>query len=61
MQRVEHHLATTSTAGGAENAEAAQLLNRCDQLLEHYRDLTTDRIRDTSADRSRGRDRGLEL
>jgi conjugative relaxase-like TrwC/TraI family protein len=49
IDRVEHHLATTSS-GGPDRQQAAELLQRRRQTVEHYRHLTAD------PDRSRERD-----
>jgi hypothetical protein len=59
LARAEQHLATASTQD-AHHAEAAELLRRRDQLIDHHRHLAgTENLRDLG--RGRIRDRGLEL
>ena len=64
LHRAERHLAVTSNTRAAY-AEAAQLLQRRDQLRAHYDYLTTDptpsREHTRDRHRSRGRDHGIEL
>ncbi len=62
IDRVEHHLASTTAAGEAAQ-EASDLLNRRDELGRTYHDITHYRARalDADRDRSRGTDVGLDL
>lgn len=62
LDRVEHHLASTTAAGEAAQ-EANDLLTRRDELGRTYHDIThyRDRVIDTDRERSRGTDVGLDL
>ncbi len=62
LERVEHHLATT-TGDSPAHAEAAALLQRRDAVIRHYQYLTADitHSRSSGRDRSRDRDHGLDL
>ncbi len=60
VARAEHHLALTTTVSG-EHTEVTHLLNRRKQLIDLYRDLTTDRDQTRDRDQRRARDYGLEL
>ena len=59
IERVEHHLATTSGAG-RDRERAAELLGRRQEILEHYRELTAEHDRSCGGN-DRGRDIELGL
>ena len=64
IDRVEHHLASTTTAGEAAQ-EANDLLTRRDELGRTYHDITHYRARaldtDRNQSREQNRDVGLDL
>jgi conjugative relaxase-like TrwC/TraI family protein len=60
IERVEHHVATTSGAG-PDREHAAELLRRSQRIVERYRELTADHDRSCGGnDRGRDIDLGLD-
>ena len=65
IERADHHLTTEPPAASPEHTTARELLQRRDQLLDHFRDIANIAAQFDAAarshERSRGNDYGLEL